>query len=921
MKVLRSRKIVPLTTTPNTNTKRKAKTKTKTKIEPSTPTQIQEPILQSPTPTPTPTPMSPASIGLGSDSVSVAGVTRRRSLRLVSKSGEKGTEEDKGGVFVGNGEMGIIDSLDLGFAGLSVKASDEDLSNKGGLRGLRDDGFNRKLSIDLNVLGSAEEEEEEEEEGLRGFGEVGLGSNLGIDTTTTATTTTTPRSNKSVKEEPKRKRRLSIDLNVLGSEDLVEDEENSKGYLSLRSGKRVVKKRMSGDVDGGGGGGREVIDLEIETGDRRLRREEKGTGKLALDDLEANNGVQVGELDLDLDLECAVDLLKLNNAGQGSGGNEKGKRKLGGASDGGVDENSANKSRRRYSREEKGKNKLVHDSSLPNGGEKLELSLSSQVKNSDKDVILLDETRIGNANEREMADNIASLDQTKVGKANTREIDSSRRDYMERFREIARENASRFAHFSSQEEEENNVPTEAEAEPEIEDWPGPFSTAMKIIRDRETKNKRVETSSSDKSKPVPVIWTPRYGQNHRKPMVPSLKELCLIVLSQNADAIASLENVPDALKHKLSQLLCDSRRMNNHVFELLIRGSPSEVRLRDCSWLTEEQFTDSFQTCDTSNLTVLQLDQCGRCMADYVLPSTLARSSNSLAALTTLSLSGACRLSDDGLSKLVSSASALRSLNLSQCSLLTSSGIDTLADSLGSVLRELNLTDCQSLDPMLILPALKKFEQLQVLSLAGIQNVGDDFLKEFLTARGHNIKELVLADCVKLTDSSFKVISETCPGLCAIDLVNLSKLTDFAIGYLANGCRAIQKLKLCRNSFSDEAIAAFLETSGDWLKELSLNNVKKVGYNTAASLGRRSKRLHTLDLSWCRNLTDEAVGYVVDNCLSLRVLKLFGCTQITKVFLDGHSNPDVQIIGLKMCPVLEHVQVPDHEGGPLLYYS
>ena len=43
--------------------------------------------------------------------------------------------------------------------------------------------------------------------------------------------------------------------------------------------------------------------------------------------------------------------------------------------------------------------------------------------------------------------------------------------------------------------------------------------------------------------------------------------------------------------------------------------------------------------------------------------------------------------------------------------------------------------------------------------------------------------------------------------------------------------------------------------------------------------------------------------------------------QITKVFLDGHSNPDVQIIGLKMCPVLEHVKVPDHEKGPLLYYS
>ena len=49
--------------------------------------------------------------------------------------------------------------------------------------------------------------------------------------------------------------------------------------------------------------------------------------------------------------------------------------------------------------------------------------------------------------------------------------------------------------------------------------------------------------------------------------------------------------------------------------------------------------------------------------------------------------------------------------------------------------------------------------------------------------------------------------------------------------------------------------------------------VIQVGYNTAASLGRHSKRLHTLDLSWCRNLTDEAVGFIVDNCLSLRVLK------------------------------------------------
>lgn len=58
------------------------------------------------------------------------------------------------------------------------------------------------------------------------------------------------------------------------------------------------------------------------------------------------------------------------------------------------------------------------------------------------------------------------------------------------------------------------------------------------------------------------------------------------------------------------------------------------------------------------------------------------------------------------------------------------------------------------------------------------------------------------------------------------------------------------------------------------------------------SLARRSRRLRTLDLSWCRNLTDEAMGVIVDSCLSLRVLKLFGCTQVSiwKQSLCGDAN-------------------------------
>lgn len=135
-------------------------------------------------------------------------------------------------------------------------------------------------------------------------------------------------------------------------------------------------------------------------------------------------------------------------------------------------------------------------------------------------------------------------------------------------------------------------------------------------------------------------------------------------------------------------------------------------------------------------------------MPDYNLHATLARSPNCLPALTTISLKGAYRLSDAGLNMLVSAAPSLKSIDISQCPLLTSEGICCLADSLRLVLREVYLDNCHGIDAMSILPALLKLENLEVLSLAGIQTVCDDFISEFISIHGGRMKELVLADCL-----------------------------------------------------------------------------------------------------------------------------------------------------------------------------
>ncbi|CAM8898777.1 unnamed protein product [Rhodiola kirilowii] len=483
-----------------------------------------------------------------------------------------------------------------------------------------------------------------------------------------------------------------------------------------------------------------------------------------------------------------------------------------------------------------------------------------------------------------------------------------RRLERKRYKEIARDNASLLAHPRQLDAAES-------PRHEIEENTGPFSMAMqKIIEHKEGKHK-----PRSQPKSFTINWTPSRGQDYKlvTAKIPSLLDLSVATLARNAESVVSLEPAPDALKHKISQAACDFRKMDSHLLEIYVSESPTEVYVKDCSWMTEEQLVHIFGGFDTKRLTVLQLDLCGQALTEHTLSTTLAK--NCMPSLAILSLKSACRLTDTCLASIVETAPSLQSINLSQCSLVTACGISKLANCFQSTLKELYMDDCQNIDMLSILPALMKFEHLEVFSVSGINTVSDEFVRQFICARGSNLKELVLADCQKLTDSSLKVIGQTCPQLCALDISNLSQLTDATMEYIANGCRSIQKLKFCRNSFSDEAVASFLEVSGQSLKELSLNHISKVGPYTALALAKQAKGLLYLDLSWCRKLTDAAIGLVVDSCLSLRLLKLFGCTQITELFLNGHSNPNAEIIGLKKMSILKHISAVDPQPGPLRY--
>lgn len=91
---------------------------------------------------------------------------------------------------------------------------------------------------------------------------------------------------------------------------------------------------------------------------------------------------------------------------------------------------------------------------------------------------------------------------------------------------------------------------------------------------------------------------------NRRFCVPSLEELSFKALANHADGLVSLDGIPDEFKQRLCALLCDSRKMNARFLEVLLSGSPTHVWLKDCSWLTQEEFTAYFGVLDSSTLEV-----------------------------------------------------------------------------------------------------------------------------------------------------------------------------------------------------------------------------------------------------------------------------------------------------------------------------
>ncbi|MFS7944930.1 putative leucine-rich repeat domain superfamily [Helianthus anomalus] len=131
---------------------------------------------------------------------------------------------------------------------------------------------------------------------------------------------------------------------------------------------------------------------------------------------------------------------------------------------------------------------------------------------------------------------------------------------------------------------------------------------------------------------------------------------------------------------------------------------------------------------------------------------------------------------------------------------------------------------------------IKRFRQLEFLSLCGCVNLQDSGLSQ-LQNYGSKLKSLYLDCCFKITDVGLSLVAIGCPNLSFVSLYRCA-ISDNGLELLSKSCRFLQDL----------------------------------------------------NLEWCSLVTDSGVFSITNNCRELRAIKISHCEKVKGVGFEGCSQ-------------------------------
>ncbi|PKA54941.1 F-box/LRR-repeat protein 3 [Apostasia shenzhenica] len=215
-------------------------------------------------------------------------------------------------------------------------------------------------------------------------------------------------------------------------------------------------------------------------------------------------------------------------------------------------------------------------------------------------------------------------------------------------------------------------------------------------------------------------------------------------------------------------------------------------------------------------------------------------------SLRTIDLTCCHLLTDHALFAIANHCTKLSCLRLEACSLMTANGFEQIVKSC-SELKEIDLTDCDVTDTTL--QCLSKCSELLVLKL-GL--------------------------CPKITGKGLAYVGSNCRKLQELDLYRCVEVDDDGMSFIADGCKKLKKLNLCYCiRITDQGLKHLgcLEEIFD-LELRGLEKITAAGI-TAVSMGCKS--LVELDLKHCSSLDDSALFALAQYSQHLRQINISNC--------------------------------------------
>lgn len=257
------------------------------------------------------------------------------------------------------------------------------------------------------------------------------------------------------------------------------------------------------------------------------------------------------------------------------------------------------------------------------------------------------------------------------------------------------------------------------------------------------------------------------------------------------------------------------------------------------------------------------------------------------ANLRRLCISDNDKITGVGVRGMARACKSLTNIVITRCVKVGNEGLMALA---GCNLFYIDLSDCIALtDPGIrslsegILPR-RNLQHLDLSRCNGITESGFFYICMRLT----NITHLRLRDCRNLTDSSFECASEL-RRLEVLDISGCTKIGDETLILIGNTRRpTLRHVNVSGCSLIGDSGIEGLVKHCDGLFSMDVSFCNQLTYDAIYHLTFRNRHLHYLNLQGCTMLNNKIIPLICGCCTVLAHLNLFGLTQLTNEALEKY---------------------------------